>query len=101
MDNNPYLKVEDPFEKQREQIQSVKDQAIEFQRLCFEVFFVNQDGKHLLRLLQERYLHPALFSPTHQNASQLALYFEGFKEAIRGLEAQGLIHKKRINGGNQ
>lgn len=99
MDNNPYLKLDDPFEKQRNQIGEVQRETIEFQRLCYEVFFANKDGERLLEILTERYLLSALFSPTQSNASELALYFEGFKSAIRGLYEQGLIHKKRSNGG--
>ena len=95
---NPFLEVQDPFEHQRKKQKDVEREAIEFQRLCFEVFHMNADGKKLYELIKERYIIRGLFSPTHDNATSLALYYEGFKEAFRGLWNQGLVHLKRING---
>jgi len=96
--DNPFLRVLDPFESQRKQQQQVKDEMIEFQRLCFETFHMFKDGKSLYDLIKERYLLRALFSPADKNANELALYYEGFKEAFRGLWTQGDIHRRRING---
>jgi hypothetical protein len=99
MDNhNPFLKVNDPFEPQREQQDKVKKELIEFQRLCFEVFHMHKDGIKLYELIKERYITRSLFAPTQPNASELALYYEGFKEALRGLWNQGRTHQMRING---
>jgi hypothetical protein len=96
--NNPYLQQVDPFQDQKAKQDKVNKETIEFQRLCFEVFHANNDGKALWEHIKERYLLRALFAPTHLKASELALYYEGFKEALRGLWAQGDIHLRRING---
>jgi hypothetical protein len=96
--HNPLLQIPDPYEEQRAKQDKLNKEAIEFQRLCFEVFHMNKDGKALWELIKERYLLRALFAPTHLKSSELALYYEGFKEALRGLWAQGDIHLRRING---
>ena len=69
---------------------------IEMQKLCFEVFMRSPEGQKLYIMILENYLIPAMFSPEHPHASNLALYFEGFKEAFRGLMNMAKIHKQRI-----
>ncbi len=96
--NNPFFKVDDVFKDQRKQLKDVEKEAIEFQRLCFETFHMNKDGLALYEIIKERYLFRALFAPTMPNPSELSLYYEGFKEALRGLWTQGDIHRRRING---
>lgn len=97
MSSNPYLQVNDPFEEQKKQQQDVQKEAIEFQRLCFEVFHMSKDGKALYEHIEQKFLLQSLFAPSHPQAANLSLYWEGFKEALRGLWAQGNMHKKRIN----
>ena len=97
MAHNPFLQVPDPFEDQRKQQNEVKEEAIEFQRLCFEVFHMNNDGKALYEHIEKKFLLRALFAPSHPQSQNLALYWEGFKEALRGLWAQGNMHRRRIN----
>lgn len=102
MDHNPLIQLPpNPFQFQHEQQQKVRDEAIELQRLCYEVFHMSDTGKKLYTMLQDKYVIPARFSPHENNASNLALYWEGFKEAIRGLHDQGLLHAKRVNEGGK
>lgn len=95
--NNPFLQVNDPYQEQRKQQDEVKKEAIEFQRLCFEVFHMNKNGKELYSHIERKFLLQSQFAPSHPQAANLALYWEGFKEAMRGLWAQGDMHRKRIN----
>jgi hypothetical protein len=97
--NNPLLQLNDPFEPQREQLQKVQDEAIELQRLCYEVFHMQKDGVKLYEMLTKKYLMTTQWAPNHPQATNLALYWEGFKEGIRGLHDQGSVHKNRIAHG--
>lgn len=99
--HNPYLNFEDPFDAQKKQLEEIQKEQMEFERLCFEVFHMNAQGKQLYELIKERYLDRSLFAPTHANAPELALYYEGFKEAFRGVYTLGLKHLKRINAGKK
>jgi hypothetical protein len=98
---NPFLEVNDPFAKQRQIIQKHQEEVIEFQRLCFEIFHMSDMGKKLYDMMLKKYIIPSRFVPTDPQASNQALYWEGFKEGMRGLWDQGLMHQKRINEGNQ
>lgn len=99
--NNPYLQIQDPFEDQRKQLDEVKQKQIEFQRLCFEIFHMSDDGKKLYEMIKEMYIIPARYAPSDPVAPTLAIYWEGFKEAMRGLWNQGKVHKDRVNNGEK
>ena len=73
---------------------------LEFQRLCWELFHVNPQGKRFMEILKERYLMQPLFKPTDPQCKELALFWEGFKEAIRGFNNFGLQHQQYVNGVN-
>jgi len=70
---------------------------IEMQKLCFNIFIRSEEGQRLSIMLLEKYIMPGLYSPDHPQAPTLSLYFEGFREAFRGLMNMAKIHKKRID----
>ncbi len=86
--NGHAIGIEDKFKE--------KDSDLEYQRLCYEAFLSNKDGLALLEQFKTRYHCMPLFTPMHPNAEKLALFFEGFKEAFRGLEHAAKTHQKRI-----
>lgn len=95
---NPFLIYdEDPFEHAKDEVTKVQNESIEFQRLCFTVFHQSEDGKKLYEMLKAQYLLQAKWSPTDPTAATQAIYWEGFRECIRGLYNMGLIHLKRVN----
>ena len=97
--HNPILEAmagTDPYANVREKVDEGLKQLIELQRLCYEVFQVSDNGKKLYEIIREKFIIPARFSPTDPSSADLALYWEGFKEAMRGLWDQGCMHKKRI-----
>jgi hypothetical protein len=69
---------------------------VEMQMLCHQVFMQSDAGQKLYILLLERFIVPGLYTPDHPNAQNLSLYFEGFKEAFRGLINMAKIHQRRI-----
>lgn len=68
------------------------------QKLCFDVFMKNESGQQLYIMLLERFIVPGLYAPEHPHATNLSLYFEGFKEAFRGLINMAKLHQRRIDG---
>lgn len=69
----------------------------EMRRICYELFVKNEDGRILMGMFLEKYLIPALYSPDHPNAQNIGLYFEGFKEAFRGLINMAQQHHRSIS----
>lgn len=97
--HNPLLEVPDPYQHQRAHQDKIRAEGHELQALCYDLFHVNPEGKKLYEILKNKYIIPAQYAPTHPHAANLALYWEGFKEAIRGLYDQGMVHIKRMNEG--
>ena len=96
--DNPYLKIDNPYEGVKNVRDEMNKEQLELMRLCHEVFHVEPKGKELMKIFRERYLSAALFRPDHPQCKELALYWEGFREAIRGFYNLGLQHQQYING---
>lgn len=102
MKPNPFLEpFRDPFEDQLKEHKERTEYEIEFQRLCYELFLTNPDGKRLMEMATEQFLIPGRFDPTAPNAQTMAIWWDGFKEAIRGFLDNAKQHKKRIAQGGQ
>lgn len=103
LEDNPFLQPQpNPFDERIARQNALKDKQIQLERLCFEIFIMSNDGKMLADLLRERYVLPSHFTPTDPNAKNLALWWDGFRTAIRGLTIEnGLRHQQRINQGGQ
>ena len=101
-EDNPYLSIPDPYEQYRESMKNMQwenPKGMELERLCYEVFVISAEGKKLYQHLQDKYLIPTQVVPSHPQAMQLAMYFEGFREAIRGLLNMARVHQQRIAQG--
>lgn len=98
IENNPFLQVPNPFEEVQTSQNAASREALEFQKLCWTVFHVEPSGKRLMELLKERYLLRPLFSPDHPQGQNQAMFWEGFREAIRSFHNYGLQHQLYING---
>ena len=102
MNNNPYLlPLPDPYSDQKRAKEEADLHLIEFQRLCYEVFLCSADGKALVEKLKERYLIASQLDLNHPNAQYVAIWWDGFREAIRKLIGNGHIHHERILQGSQ
>lgn len=73
-----------------------KPEDLEYERLCFQAFLASKDGKDLLEQFKKRFHCMPLWTPMHPHAENLALFFEGFREALRGLEHSAKVHQARI-----
>ena len=93
------MQLPDPFKDYQESIeqyQKAHPELLEFSRIAYKLFLVDEDGKKLIKLLEERYLQQSLVDPTAINAPHLALYWTGFTDCIKSLKRQALEHKQRI-----
>lgn len=93
---DPYFK--DIFEPAL-QIQREPNPQREMEALCYRIFLKSEDGRKLYSHIIEQFLVPSLFDPTKPHAPELGMYFEGFKEAFRGLIKMAYIHERRENHG--
>ena len=99
---NPFLIAENYWKPYEEKIQSLKNnpELIEFDKLCFELFEMNPQGKRFMDIAREKYLTHALVqkgTPTYQID---ILWQEGFKDAFRMILMSLQSHAQRIKVGN-
>ena len=101
LDKNPYLQPPpDPFQYVKDQQKALQKEQVEMERLCFEYFIMSDQGKKMADLLLEKFILPSHFAPNDQNADKLAIWWDGFKSALRGLSiTNGRNHQKRIQQG--
>jgi hypothetical protein len=102
-DKNPFLEQENFFAGYQKSIDELKNnpQIIEMDKLCFELFESNPQGKRFLEVVTERYLIPALVkmgTPTYQLD---VLWAEGFKDFPRMLLGSVKSHQQRIMAGSK
>lgn len=97
---NPHISIPDPFkdyQKSLEELAKLDPTIHEFSRICYELFYMNQDGKKLWEILKDRYLLQSLVNPTLPGADLNAIYWTGFTDLIKLFNQQALQHKQRIN----
>lgn len=101
MENNPFLEPENYFSKYQEGINNLKNnpEIIEFDKLCYELFSVNQMGIRFLELITERYLIPSLARPGTATYQLDVMWGEGFKDFPRMILMAVRAHEQRIKAG--
>lgn len=100
-EQNPFLQQEDymaPYQKKINELRN-KPEVIEWDKLCFELFEINPQGKRWLELVTERYLLPGLCRPGTQTYQIDIIFWDGFKEFARMLLMAIKSHQHRINSG--
>lgn len=101
---NPLLQQEDYFRGYQDNIDEQKQNrpaVVEFERLCYELFEINPQGKKFLELATERYLIQAMAARAQPTYQLDVLWAEGFKDAWRLLLNCVNAHKQRIVAGKQ
>lgn len=98
---NPILEQEDYFNGYKKHIEQMRNDPslIEFDKLCFELFGVNEQGKKFMELVTERYLIPALSKPGTATYQIDIIWAEGFKDFARMLKMGINTHLQRIKVG--
>jgi len=100
-DKNPILEQENYFKEYQKNIDDLKNkpEIIEFDKLTYEVFGMNEQGKRWLELVKERYVIPGLArlgTPTYQID---VIWGEGLKEFPRLIMSALKSHQQRIAAG--
>jgi hypothetical protein len=98
---NPFLQQEDYFASYKKNIDSLKNDPnmIELDKLCFELFGVNEQGKKFIKLAKDRWLIPSLAKPGTATYQIDVLWAEGFKDFIRMIIMGIQSHNQRIKAG--
>jgi hypothetical protein len=101
LSDNPFLRIENPWDEVKQSESKMQEEAKEFQRLCYSVFHEYADGKRLWEKLSSMYFMQQNLDPSQTNARNLSLWWDGFKAALLGMYNMGLMHQKRISGVNE
>ena len=101
MEGNPYLQQENYLEGYQKSVEELKNKPaiIEFDKLCYELFEMNETGKRFLELATERYLIQSLAGRGNATYQIDVLWAEGFKDAFRLFLNCVNSHKQRIQAG--
>lgn len=94
---NEFIQPENHFEGYDEGMDNLRNNpsAVEFDKLCHLVF-MNENGKHLMQLIVDRILVPALVKPGVADYEMLNVFFEGYKTAYRDLFGFINAHDQRM-----
>lgn len=98
---NPFLEQEDYFSGYQKSIEAMRNDPalIELDKLCFELFGLNEQGKKFMELATERWLIPALAKPGTATYQIDVMWGEGFKDFIRMIRMGIITHTQRIKAG--
>ena len=94
---NPYIQPFNHFSGYDESIKKLQErpEAVEFERLCYEIFEMTNPGKRLLELFDERYIEPCLVDIGNPNYQISITWAEGYKQAFRNIKQAITTHKQR------
>ena len=97
IDKNPYVQPYNHFSGYQDSIEKLKErpEAVEFERLCFNIFSLSDDGVRLMELIKERYLIPALIDIGNPNYATANTWAEGYKQAFRNIMLAVETHSQR------
>jgi hypothetical protein len=100
-EKNHILEPENYLKQYQENIENLKHdpKLIEFDKLCFEIFGHNEQGKRFLELCKERYLIPAMAARGTATYQLDVMWAEGFKDFIRLIMGCVTSHQQRIQAG--
>lgn len=103
MDNNSFnhnriLEQEDYFRQYKENIAKMRNDpsVIEFDKLVYELFKMNEQGKKFMDIVKERYLIPALAKPGTATYQLDIMWAEGFKDFARMILMAIQAHDQKI-----
>lgn len=95
---NEYIKPTDYYAKYNESIEALKSdpKALEFDKLCYELFHQYEQGKVFMKVCEKRFLIPALANIGTATYQIDCIWAEGFKEAFRTIMKCAESHDQRI-----
>ena len=99
MQSNPLLEPEDYMKQYRDNVNDLKNDpnVIEFDKLIYELFEMNPQGKRFLELFTERYLIPGVAHPDSPTFQIKVIWGEGMKEFGRIIISSIRSHQQKTN----
>lgn len=96
--DNPFLKPTDYYEGYKENIDKLKDNPLvcEFDKICYELFGILEQGKEFLKVVEKRFLIPALAQRGSPSYAIDCIWADGFKDAFRHIIQCVESHNQRI-----
>ena len=96
--NNSILEPEDYFKQYKENINRMKNDphVIEFDKLVYELFKLNEQGRRFMDIITKRYLIPALAKPGTATYQLDVMWAEGFKDFARMILMAIQSHDQKI-----
>lgn len=87
MDDKLLVGQEDYWKGYRESAANMKQDPniIQFDKLCYHVFGMSDDGKALLNYFKEHMLFPSIPGSNTPHFDKMCMYYEGYREAFRQL----------------
>jgi hypothetical protein len=78
---NPFIKPTDYWAQYRENIEKLKNhpESLAFDKLCYELFHVNEQGKKFMEIVTDKFIIPALVERGTPNYHDSLIWCEGFK----------------------
>ena len=96
--DNPLLQPEDFMSGYRESVEKLKNNPnlVSFDKLCYEIFAMNEMGKKLMEIIEQRYLVPSMVNRESANYQLMVIWADGFKDAWRMVKQAIMSHDQRI-----
>ncbi len=98
LNDNPLLKPEDYRAGYKESVEALKNRPdiVSLDKLCYELFHINELGKKFMEIAKERFLIPSLVSRESPNYQIMNVWADGFKDFPRMIIQHILSHDQRI-----
>ncbi len=102
LQDNPLLQPEDYLGEYRENIEKMKNnpELVSFDKLCYELFHINEMGKKFMEIAEKRYLIPSMINREAANYQLMVIWADGFKDAYRLIKQCVMSHQQRIQAEN-
>lgn len=98
-DSNPLIELPNPFKELQASVDDMAKmhpEAIEDDKLCYEIFLKNEFGMRLMEKWEKTILMSGVSDPTHPQAAQIALHAAAIKTFIIKIKSHAFNHKMRI-----
>ncbi len=98
IENNPLIQPEDYFKGYNESIRNLRNRPdiVELDRLFYEVFEHNEQGKKLLELVIQRFFVSSQIARGSATYQLDCMWQEGFRDAWRLAITSVMSHRNRI-----
>lgn len=97
---NEYIDPYNHFKGYQASIDKLKQnnpELIAFDKLCYDIFEMTEDGKELMKLMEDKYFFSKTVEINHPNFVLALTLAEGMREFLRTVKQVITSHKQRIS----